>query len=107
MGVLRGTGTKIKNCHNKNTVVILKDGDGNRIIGGVLGQLSNGTDGIYSCSNNGTIVSNVSGESTFLDCGGVCGRGGVDVKIIDCKNFGNVETNGPGKRCARNSWRNW
>ena len=73
VGALRSG--KIENCHNKNTTVILKEGN-YRTVGGVVGQVSPGTEGAFKCSNTGTIIGYGIYTDQNLDetkCGGVVG----------------------------------
>ena len=53
VGALR-TG-KVENCHNKNTKVILKE-DSSYNVGGVVGQASTGTNGVFNCTNTGNVI---------------------------------------------------
>ena len=72
VGVLRGSG-EIRDCHNDNTTVILREGN-NYVAGGVVGQISTGTEGIFNCTNSGQVVSYGVYEynnSKIMDIGGI------------------------------------
>lgn len=78
---------KIENCHNENTMVILEEGEG-RIVGGVIGQVSSGTQGAYNCTNTGNVIGNSMSSKGNTEAGGVAGR--VSTKISNCTNHGMV-----------------
>lgn len=93
VGALRGTETKIENCHNKNTTVILREGSNNYMVGGIVGQISSNTKGVYNCTNNGTIIAYGAQQKNgaFISCcGGIAGSLKKYSSILNCENFGLV-----------------
>lgn len=94
------TGMKIENCHNKNTTVILKEGDCS-IVGGIIGQAYKGMDGIYNCTNSGKIVAY--GTHFYKDfyqqsCGGIVGALNSNGTVSGCLNEGIVIGYNQGER---------
>ncbi len=94
-GGIVGLGVKIENCHNKNTTVILREGNYFGV-GGIVGQIN---EKMESCSNTGKIIAN--GKHTdkgYSQCGGIVGqtRSKQEVIIKNCTNQGGVT--GKGKR---------
>ena len=84
VGALRAG--KIVNCHNINTTVILM-GEASRILGGVGGQLSKGTEA-QNCSNTGDVIGYGTNGSSGTQAGGVFGR--ASGTIENCENKGKV-----------------
>ena len=78
---------KIENCHNINTTVILKEGS-NFIVGGIVGQISDGTEGIFNCSNTGMIIANGSDSNGVSQAGGIAGR--LQTTAENCQNSGEI-----------------
>ena len=92
VGALRSG--KIENCHNKNTTVILIEGN-YHLVGGIVGQNSNGTQGIYNCSNTGTIIGYGINSSYGTCAGGITGQSNSGAgDIYNCSNSGTITSKG-------------
>ena len=81
---------KVENCHNKNTTVILIEGNF-YVVGGVVGQASTGTTGVFNCSNTGNVIAYGTYPYSgiiYQMCGGVVSKVGNSVVISDCSNSG-------------------
>ncbi len=100
-GTLQGAGIKIEDCHNKKTSVILKEGT-NYMIGGVIGQVTHDTAGIYNCTNTGNVLAYgtylSNGVSNGQMCGGIVGKLAKSVVISDCSNSGMITGYNEGNR---------
>ena len=88
IGALRGTG-KIENCHNKNTIAILRE-ENYFSVGGVAGQVSSGTQGVFNCSNTGTVIGLGMNKNGTSQVGGIVGRLINNSTVINCINAGAV-----------------
>ncbi len=86
-GAVRG-GT-VENCHNENTVVVLKEG-GNYTVGGVIGQSE--ASKINNCTNRGKVLVNGKKSSNSQsNSGGIVGIvGGSTSEVLNCINYGDV-----------------
>ena len=92
-GIVGGLGIgKIENCHNKNTKIILREGN-YYIAGGIVGQLSQGTEGVFNCTNTGEVIgygSIVVSNTENSSLGGIVGLAAVGTKVQGCSNTGDI-----------------
>ena len=77
-------GGEIKNCHNINTTVILKEGE-NYTVGGIVGQAGGN---VSNCSNSGTIQGKGVSSSSNTQVGGIVGL--LKGNLSNCSNSGTV-----------------
>ena len=92
-GGIVGLGVKIENCHNKNTTVILREGNYFGV-GGIVGQIN---EKMESCSNTGKIIANgKTADNGNSQCGGLVGRTSSKQEVIikNCTNQGEIIGNG-------------
>ena len=85
----------LENCHNKNTTVILIEGNFNAV-GGVVGQAGGN---VSKCNNRGTVISygyRTDTSQTLAYCGGIAGAINPSTTMSFCNNYGEVKTNGLG-----------
>lgn len=79
---------KIENCHNKNTTVVLRDGDNMRA-GGIAGAVSGSAN---NCTNTGSIYGKRDIQQVSIIIGGLFGQTSDEVK--SCINYGNINAIG-------------
>ena len=94
VGVLKSG--KLENCHTKNTVVTLADGN-NCIIGGMVGFLYGN---IEHCSNSGKVITTVgvtAKDYKLAYCGGIVGAVEKFAGVDNCTNYGNIVSTSDGR----------
>lgn len=79
---------KIENCHNKNTTVVLRDGDNMRA-GGIAGAVSGNA---INCTNTGSIYGKRDIQQVSIIIGGLFGQTADEVK--SCINYGTINAKG-------------